>query len=82
MTGTESQILKLIGELREAGPGSVARKMRVSEEYVAEICQALLQDGYLTQRSGGLYALTPKAEKATSPVRSIGPIAVLKGGSW
>jgi len=80
MTGTESQILKIIGELREAAAGSIARRMAVSEEYVIEVCQALLQDGYLAEQAPGRYALRIKAEKAINPVKVIGPITVLKGG--
>ena len=80
MKGNEKQVLKIVAELREANKESIARKIGISAEYVFEICQGLVNDGYLAGGSNGKYRLTPNALKSISPVRTTGPIPVLKGG--
>ena len=80
MKGSEKQILRIIAELKETDKEAIARKVGVSAEHVAEICQGLVKDGYLLESSNGIYKLAPPALKAISPVRTTGPIAVLKGG--
>jgi len=80
MKGNEKQALRIVAELREANEEAIARKVGVSAEYVTEICQGLVNDGYLAENSNGKYKLTPQALKAISPVRATGPIPILKGG--
>ncbi|MBU4445022.1 MAG: hypothetical protein L6422_01215 [Candidatus Marinimicrobia bacterium] len=81
MTGIENQVLRIIKELKEAGKDTIARKMGVSEEYIAEICQNLISDGYLKARGDGKYGITEKSIKEINPVKTRGPIAILKGGN-
>jgi len=80
MIGTEKQVLKIIRELEEADKTSVARKIGVSEAYTAQICQSLIIDGYLIERSNEKYKVTEKGKKAISSVKTTGLIPVLKGG--
>ena len=80
MKGNEKQVIKIVAELKEAGGGTIARKIGVSAEYAAQICRGLIDDEYLAESGNGRYALTPRALDAINPVRTRGPIAVLKGG--
>lgn len=92
MTGIEVQVIRLIHELgkRAAGPNrskgatashtQIARKLVLSEDFVSEVCQHLVEDGYLRHRSDGQFRLTDKSLEEISPVVSRGPIGVLKGG--
>ncbi|MDI6889680.1 MAG: hypothetical protein QMC83_01895 [Thermodesulfovibrionales bacterium] len=80
MRGNEKQVLKIVAELKEADREAIARKVGVSTEYVTEICQGLVKDGYLIERGNGRFQLTGAGQKAISPVRTTGPIPVLKGG--
>jgi len=80
MKGNEKQVLKIISELRETDGEAIARKVGVSSEYITEICKGLVNDGYLSESSNGKYRLAPGGQKAISPVKTIGPIPILKGG--
>jgi len=80
MTGMEKQVLKIVRELEEADKESVARKIGVSERYAAQICQFLIKDGYLIERSKEKYKITERGKKAISSVKTVGLIPVLKGG--
>ncbi|MDA2930074.1 hypothetical protein MYX84_09035 [Acidobacteria bacterium AH-259-O06] len=90
MKGIETQVLRVIQELGMAARGprknpstshsQIARKLVVSEEYAFDICQHLVEDGYLKNSTDGKFKLTEKSIKEISPVVSRGNIAVLKGG--
>ena len=80
MTGIEIQVLRVIQELGVAGQGVIARKIGFSESYAFDICQHLVEDGYLVNRHDDKFKLTEKSIKELSPVVSRGHIAVLKGG--
>ena len=80
MKGNEKQVLRIVAELKETDNEAIARKIGVSAEYITEICQGLINDGYFIESSNGKYKLTPQALKAISPVRTTGPIPILKGG--
>ncbi len=79
MIGYEATVLKVVRELKIADEESLGRKMAVSSKYATEICNGLVKDGYLSKTPKG-YKLTPEGERAVSPVKVRGPIAVLKGG--
>lgn len=79
MRGVEGEVLKIVRELKVANEQALRRKMAVSSEYVKEICEGLIKDGYLL-RAGQGYKLTPEGEKSISPVKIRGPVPVLKGG--
>jgi len=80
MKGNEKQVLKIIAELIEADGEAIGRKVGTSPEYAAEICQGLIDDGYVVESSKGRFRLTPEGTKAISPVKTTGMIPVLKGG--
>lgn len=80
MKGNEKQVLKIVAELRESDGKAMARKVGVSSEYVTGICQGLVDDGFLVENGSGKFRLTPEGMKAISPVKTIGPIPILKGG--
>ncbi len=79
MIGYETTVLKVVKELRIADEETLSRKMAVSSKYAGEICEGLIKDGYLKKAPKG-YQLTPEGQRAISPVKVRGPIAVLKGG--
>ena len=79
MRGAEEQVLKIVKELKLANEEALSRKMGVSSEYVKEICEGLIKDGYLLKIEKG-YKLTPEGERLITPVKIRGPIPVLKGG--
>ena len=80
MKGIELQIVKVVTNLREADSESIARRVGVSAEYAARVCAGLLKDDYLVVGSDGQYRVTPKAQRAINPVKTRGPIPILKGG--
>jgi len=79
MRGVEGEVLKIVRELRLVNEETLKRKMAVSSEYVKEICEGLIKDGYLSKK-GERYQLTPEGEKSISKVVIRGPVPVLKGG--
>ena len=79
MKGTEKQVLNVIKELEEGDSGSMAFKLGISAEYIAQICSILINDGFVEEGPGGKFKLTLKGKRAMSPVRARGPIAILKG---
>ncbi len=79
MRGTEAQVLKIVKELKLANEEALRRKMAVSSEYVKEICEGLIKDGYLLKTEKGV-KLTTEGERLISPVKIRGPVPVLKGG--
>ena len=80
MKGNEKQIIRIVAELEATRKETIARKIGVSTEYAAEICQGLIDDGYLMGSGNGSYRLTPQALRAIDPVKTRGPIRILKGG--
>ena len=80
MKGNEKQVLKIVSELQETNSRSIARKVGASAEFITEVCDGLVDDGYLAKTHNGKFMITPFAQKAISPVRTSGMIPVLKGG--
>ena len=81
MKGNEKQVLKIVTELKDAKRESIARKIGVTAEYASKICQNLVVDGYLEEISNENFKLTLKGKKSISPIKTIGPIPILKGGN-
>jgi len=81
MKGNEKQVLKIVEELTEAKENTIARKIGVSKEYVSKICQGLVDDGFLAEINSGNFKLTLKGKKSINPIKTIGPIPILKGGN-
>jgi len=81
MKGNEKQVLKIVEELKEAKENTIARKVGVSTRYASKICQGLVDDGYLEEISSGNFRVTLKGKKSISPVKTTGPIPILKGGN-
>lgn len=79
MLGVEDRILNTIKELRVADTETLRRKIAMSPEYIDEVCAGLIKDRYISKKPKG-YVLTQEGQKAISPVKVRGPIAVLKGG--
>ena len=81
MKGIEKQILNIIKEVEEINEESIAFKLGISSEYIAQICSLLVKDDYAEQRSDGKFKLTLKGKKVTSPLKVKSPlIGILKGG--
>ncbi|MCG2820393.1 MAG: hypothetical protein L6371_00685 [Candidatus Atribacteria bacterium] len=81
MKGNEKQVLKIVTELKDAKSESIAQKIGISKEYTSKICQNLVGDGYLEEINSGNFRLTLKGKKSISPIKTIGPIPILKGGN-
>jgi len=81
MKGNEKQVLKIVTELKDAKRESIAQKIGISKEYTSKICQNLVVDGYLEEISSGNFRLTLKGKKSISPIKTTGPIPILKGGN-
>jgi predicted transcriptional regulator len=67
MTGTETQMVRVVTEQGRADAAAVARRMGVSTDYVAPRIRSLAQDGYLQDVGDGVYAVTRKGTKALYP---------------
>ena len=74
MKGNEKQVLDIIEKLEEADKESIAFKLGVSAEYVAQIYSVLVKDGYLEEKSNGKFKLTLKAKRFASPVKAKKPL--------
>jgi len=81
MKGNEKQVLKIVTELKDAKRESIAQKIGISKEYASKICQNLVVDGYLEEINSGNFRLTLKGKKSISPIKTTGPIPILKGGN-
>ena len=81
MKGNEKQVLKIVEELKEAKENTIARKVGVSTRYASKLCRGLVDDGYLDEISSGNFRLTLKGKNSINPVKTIGPIPILKGGN-
>ena len=69
MTVNEEQTLVTIKILREgAHQEAISRNMKVEPEFVTRLCDSLIGAGYLSKADRGIYALTPRGEKALEPV--------------
>ncbi len=79
MKGSEKQVLCIIKELEEADIDSMAFKLGISTEYVTQICSVLGKDGFIEGNPSGKFKLTLKGKKVISPLKTKGPIAILKG---
>jgi len=80
MKGNEKQVLNIIAELNQAESTTIAKILCVSPEFINEICKDLVNSGYLLDNGSGNYKLTSFARKKLDPVRTRGPIPILKGG--
>jgi len=81
MRGIEKQVLSILKELKEANNESIAFKLGISAEYVAQICFVLVKDGYIEEKLNGKIKLTLKGKEVTSPLKVKSPvIGILKGG--
>lgn len=67
MTGTETQIVRIVAGQGRADAASVARGVGVSTEYVAPRMQSLAADGYLQDVGDGVYAVKHKGMKMLYP---------------
>ena len=81
MKGSEKQVLSIIKELEEADRESVAFKLGISTDYIAQICSILVKDGFIEESPNGRLKLSLKGKRVTSPVKVKSPlIGILKGG--
>lgn len=63
MQGAERSILRAISRLEEADAEAISYKVALSLSYIEEVCESLVENGYLTQSATGRYQLTAKGEK-------------------
>ncbi|MBU4311178.1 MAG: hypothetical protein KJ706_00450 [Candidatus Omnitrophica bacterium] len=74
MKGSEKQVLNIIKELEQTDKESVAFKLGISIEYVAQICSILIKDGYIEEKPSGKFKLTLRGKKFTSSVKAKKPL--------
>jgi len=67
MTGTETQIVRIVAEQGRADAAAVARRMGVSAEYITPRIRSLVEDGYLRAVGDGRYGVEQKGTKAIFP---------------
>jgi len=67
MTGTETQIVRIVSEQGRADAASVARSMGVSPEYIEPRIRSLAEYGYLQDVGNGVYAVKQRGTKALFP---------------
>lgn len=61
-TGNERSVLKAIQSLVIADADKIARKAVLSPGYVEEVCQSLIEKGFVRQTRQGLYTVTAKGD--------------------
>jgi len=59
-TGSEQDVLKVVGKLKKAGTADIARALGFSNAYVAQLCAYLTRKGYLKSFGKGRFTLAPK----------------------
>jgi len=67
MSGTETQIVRIVAEQGRADAASVAHRMGVSAEYITPRIRSLVEYGYLRDVGNGVYAVKQKGTKALFP---------------
>ena len=67
MTGTETQIVRIVAEQGRADIASVACRVGVSTEYIAPRIRSLAEGGYLEDAGNGVYAVKQKGMRALLP---------------
>jgi len=60
--GFERNVLKAIQGFKVADSEAIATKLSVSPTYVEEVCQALIEYGFVFLSATGKYKLTAKGE--------------------
>ncbi|MCK4340964.1 MAG: hypothetical protein KAY37_04495 [Phycisphaerae bacterium] len=67
MTGTETQIVRIVAERRRTDAPTIARVMGVTLEYVKPKIQMLVKSGYLLEVEEGIYNIKVRGSKALLP---------------
>ncbi len=67
MTGTETQIVRIVNERRRMDAPAIARVMGVSVEYVTPKIKRLVEEGYLLEIEEGIYNIKRRGSKALLP---------------
>ncbi len=71
LAGNELQVLRIVEKFREADEVMMRRSMAVSLTFIQNICNSLVDRGYLTETAGG-YKLTSDALKVLKPYATPG----------
>lgn len=60
--GSERTVLKAIQGLKVTDSEAIAKKLSVSPGYVEEVCESLIENGFVFMSARGKYKLTAKGE--------------------
>lgn len=63
VVASERELLKIIEKAKESNTTVISKKMRISTEYAALLCNSLHHGGYLERTGMGRYKLSEKGEK-------------------
>ena len=61
-SGTAGDIGRVVYEMKEAGKTQIARRLGLTSDYVAFVCESMIKKGYLEKVARGIYVLTPECE--------------------
>jgi len=61
-SGSAGQVANVVHNMGEAGKSQIARKVGLSSDYVAFVCESMIKKGYLKKAGRGIYALTPECD--------------------
>lgn len=61
-SGTAGDIARVVYDMEEAGKTQIARRLGLTSDYVAFVCESMIKKGYLEKVARGIYVLTPECE--------------------
>lgn len=61
-SGSAGQVANVVHNMGEAGKTQIARRLGLSTDYVAFICESMIKKGYLQKVGQGIYSLTPECK--------------------
>ncbi len=61
-SGTAGDIGRVVYDMKEAGKTQIARRLGLTSDYVAFVCESMIKKGYLEKVARGIYVLTPECE--------------------
>ena len=65
-SGTAGDIGRVVHDMEEASKTQIARRLGLTSDYVAFVCESMIKKGYLEKVGRGIYMLTPECEALMS----------------
>ncbi|MBC8420133.1 MAG: hypothetical protein H8E10_16220 [Desulfobacterales bacterium] len=61
-SGSAGQVANVVHDMGEASKTQIAKRVGLSSDYVAFVCESMIKKGYLEKIGRGIYRLTPECE--------------------